>query len=138
MFGESNSRFCVNAAEMAQLIIFMVQKTCFGCVSFYVITKYNFHTRSFLANHVKHAAKYKSRRAVCLNRIVLKDVTNDGGSVGTVSRQQYDVVLRLPVRDVQLVAICRSLWNRLRHLLLRRRKRLAPQHAVESVDISDS
>ena len=48
-------------------------------------------------------------------------------------RLQYDEVRRLSIRDAQLVAICRSLWNRLRYLRSIRRELLAVTFCDKSV-----
>ena len=49
-------------------------------------------------------------------------------------RLQYQEVLKLPVRDIQLMSMCQSLWNRLRYL--RRKRHELP--AVTFVDKSES
>jgi len=49
-------------------------------------------------------------------------------------RLQYNKVLRLPVRDGQLMAMCQSLWNRLRYL----RRKHRELRAVKFINKSES
>jgi len=47
-------------------------------------------------------------------------------------RLQYQKVLKLPVRDPQLISLCQSLWNRLRYLRRKRRELLAVKFVEKS------